>query len=67
MDVDEIKESLSLPGKSRGGLAAALEVDVSQISRLLNGKRHLKVHEVEIIRNYFYGTDVGPAESEITL
>lgn len=67
MDVDEIKEALGLPGKSRAGLAAALEVDVSQISRLLNGKRHLKVHEVEIIRSYFYGTDVGPVEDRTSI
>jgi len=55
MDIEEIREGLLLPGKSRVGLAAALGIDVSQISRLLNGKRSLKVHEVESIRAYLYG------------
>lgn len=55
MDTAEIKEGLKLPGKSRVGLAATLGIDVSQISRLLNGKRHLKVCELPRIREYLYG------------
>lgn len=55
MDTAEIKEGLKLPGKSRVGLAATLGIDVSQISRLLNGKRHLKVCELPQIREYLYG------------
>ena len=72
MDIEEIKEGLKLPGKSRVGLAVALAVDVSQISRLLNGKRHLKVCELPKIREYLYGdplsllTDESLAESSPT-
>ena len=65
MDIQEIKQGLQLPGKSRSGLAERLGVDVSQISRLLNGKRQLKVNEVPIIREYLYGAEgneqVGPS------
>jgi post-segregation antitoxin (ccd killing protein) len=55
MDVEEIRQGLALPGKSRVGLAAALGIDVSQVSRLLSGKRQLKVSEVATIRSYLYG------------
>ena len=55
MDVQDIRQGLLRPGKSRAGLAERLGVDVSQISRLLNGKRHLKVHELPIIEDYLYG------------
>ena len=60
MDVQEIRQGLLKPGKSRAGLAERLGVDVSQISRLLNGKRHLKVHELPIIEDYLYGDQAGP-------
>jgi len=55
MDVQDIRQGLLRPGKSRAGLAERLGVDVSQISRLLNGKRHLKVHELPIIEDYLFG------------
>ena len=58
MNTAEIREGLKLPGKSRIGLAVALGIDVSQISRLLNGKRHLKVCELPKIREYLYGGPV---------
>ena len=61
MEVQEIRQGLLKPGKSRAGLAERLGVDVSQISRLLNGKRHLKVHELPIIEDYLYGD--GPRET----
>ncbi len=60
MELHQIKEGLKKPGKSRAGLAACLGVDVSQISRLLNGKRHLKVHELPLIQDYLWGGQSEP-------
>jgi len=64
MNVQDIRQGLLRPGKSRAGLAERLGVDVSQISRLLNGKRHLKVHELPIIEDYLFGDLPNRAESE---
>ncbi len=50
--VEQIKEGLARPGKSQKGLAAALGVDNSTVSRLLAGRRPLRVHEVPQILSY---------------
>ncbi|WP_206035723.1 S24 family peptidase [Roseomonas sp. HF4] len=50
--VEQIKEGLARPGKSQKGLAAVLGVDNSTVSRLLTGKRPLRVHEVPQILAY---------------
>ncbi len=55
VQIEDIKRGLKQPGKTRGGLAKCLNVDVSQVSRLLNGKRQLKVNEVPLIQEYLYG------------
>src|SRR5437588_4593484 len=47
-----IKDGLSRPGKSQNGLAEALDVDPSSISRLLNGARQVKTREIELISSY---------------
>lgn len=52
LTIEEIREGLSRPGKTQRGLAAALGVDNSQISRLLTGKRALRAHEVPLILAY---------------
>ena len=52
LTLDEIRAGLARPGKSQKGLAAALGVDNSQISRLLAGRRTLRAHEVPQILAY---------------
>lgn len=51
-DVDWIREGLEKPGKSRKGLAAALNTDAAVVTRILQGKRELKARELPIIRAY---------------
>jgi hypothetical protein len=68
LTVDDIREGLSRPGKTQKGLAAALGVDNSQISRLLTGKRHLRAHEIPIILGYLeMGGAPGPGRSRTTI
>lgn len=62
MQIDDIKRGLQQTGKTRVGLAKCLGIDVSQVSRLLNGKRQLKVKELSIIQEYIYG-DQGLCEN----
>ena len=52
LTIEQIREGLTHPGKTQKGLAAALGVDNSQISRLLTGKRNLRAHEIPIILAY---------------
>lgn len=52
-NVEWIKEALERdPSKSRAGIAAALGVDRSAVTRLLSGERQLKLHEAEKIADY---------------
>lgn len=53
MDVAWIREQLTKPGKSQAGLARALNLNPSQINRLLKGNRQLKANEIEKVRAYF--------------
>ena len=51
-----IKDGLSRPGKSQNGLAEALDIDPSSVSRLLKGARQIKTREIELISSYLgYG------------
>lgn len=52
MDIDWIRQGLGKPGKTQRGLAVALGVDASAISRLLNGTRQLKVSEIATVASY---------------
>ncbi|MBL4645118.1 MAG: hypothetical protein JKY99_01525 [Rhizobiales bacterium] len=52
MDLSWIFNGLKKDGKSRLGLADSLGRDVSVVSKILSGKRRLKVNEEEIIRSY---------------
>mgnify|MGYP002634165865 CR=1 FL=1 len=52
MDLDWIREGLRKPGKTQRGLAEALGVDASAVSRLLNGARQLKAAEIAGIARY---------------
>jgi phage repressor protein C with HTH and peptisase S24 domain len=60
LSLDEIRAGLARPGKSQKGLAAALGVDNSQISRLLAGKRVLRAHEVPLILAYLESRAAAP-------
>jgi len=64
-----IKDGLGRPGKSQNGLAEALAVDPSSVSRLLKGARQVKTREIELISSYlgfappaevFAGAAAGP-------
>jgi phage repressor protein C with HTH and peptisase S24 domain len=52
LTIEQIREGLALPGKSQKGLAAAMGVDNSTVSRLLAGKRPLRAHEIPVILAY---------------
>jgi len=52
MNIEAIRRALTKPGKSRGGLAEAMHVHQSQITRLLNGTRSLKTEEVPLVAEY---------------
>lgn len=68
LTIDEIREGLSRPGKTQKGLAAALGVDNSQISRLLAGKRHMRAQEIPIILGYLeMGGAPGPGRTRTTI
>ena len=50
--LDWIKKGLEKPGRTQAGLAQALGVDRAQATRLLQGKRALKVRELRAISAY---------------
>jgi len=52
MDTAWIKEALEQPGKSQRGLALALGIDPSGVSRLLAGARDLKASELNALAGY---------------
>lgn len=54
MDVQWIKDGLKRPGKNQSGLARALGLNPSAVSRLLAGLRELKAVEVEKINAYLF-------------
>ena len=57
MDLDWIRDGLRRPGKSQRGLARALGINPSGVSRLLAGRRAIKLDEIEKIAAYL---EVGP-------
>lgn len=61
LTIEQIREGLAQPGKTQKGLAAAMGVDNSAVSRLLTGKRALKTHEVPAILAYL---EAGITKSE---
>ena len=52
MELDWIRDGLLKSGKTQRGLAAALGVDPSAISRLLAGTRQLRVAELPVVAAY---------------
>lgn len=52
MDIEQIKQGLKKSGKSQAGLARALRLDPSQVTRLLKGGRRLKADEIQKIHDY---------------
>lgn len=52
MDVEWIREGLRKPGKTQRGLAAALGVNASAVTRLLAGSRQLKAAEIPAVAAY---------------
>lgn len=53
MDIGWIRDSLKKPGKTQRGLAAALGIDPTGVSRLLSGERQLKAAELDKVHAYF--------------
>lgn len=65
-DIEWIRAGLEKPGKTQRGLAAALGVDPSAVSRLLAGSRHLRAAELPLVA-FYLESDVpdalsGPAD-----
>jgi len=52
MELDWIRDGLAKPGKTQRGLATALGVDPSAISRLLAGTRQLRAAELPVVATY---------------
>lgn len=52
MELDWIRDGLEKPGKTQRGLASALGVDPSAISRLLAGTRQLRAAELPVVAAY---------------
>ncbi len=52
MELNWIRDGLMKPGKTQRGLAAALGVDPSAISRLLTGARQLRAAELPVVAAY---------------
>ncbi len=52
MELDWIRDGLAKPGKTQRGLAVALGVDPSAISRLLAGTRQLRAAELPVVAAY---------------
>ena len=48
-ELDWIRDGLAQPGKTQRGLAAALGVDPSAISRLLGGARQLRAAALPLV------------------
>ena len=68
LTLDEIRQGLAQPGKTQKGLAAALGVDNSTVSRMLSGKRPLRAHEIPIILGYLeMGGVPGPGRTRTTI
>lgn len=52
MEIAEIRRGLEKPGKSQRGLAKAMGIEASAVSRLLKGERKLQLHEVQKVQAY---------------
>lgn len=50
--IQKIAAGLAIPGKSGKGLAEALGINPSQVSRMLNGERAIKAFEIPMIEKY---------------
>lgn len=53
MDIEWIRNQLERPGYTQRGLAAAMGVDPSTVSKMLDGKRRLQLAEVPKVEAYF--------------
>lgn len=59
LTLEQIREGLAQPGKSQKGLAAAMGVDESTVSRLLSGRRPMRAHEIPVILGYLEAGSAG--------
>jgi phage repressor protein C with HTH and peptisase S24 domain len=58
MHIKWIRDGLTRSGKTQRGLAKAMGIDPSNVSRLLSGQRKLKLEEIDAVAAYF-GTGPG--------
>ncbi|MEZ5665906.1 MAG: S24 family peptidase [Alphaproteobacteria bacterium] len=54
-----MRRGLARPGRTQRGLALALGVDASAVSRLLHGQRRLRAHEIAVAARYLGLDPVG--------
>ncbi|MHB8285942.1 MAG: helix-turn-helix domain-containing protein [Caulobacteraceae bacterium] len=57
MKIGELKTLMAAPGRSQTGLAKALGIDPTGVSKLLSGKRSLKASEIPKIQQYLADTE----------
>lgn len=55
-EIDWIRDGLAKPGKTQRGLASALGLDPSAVSRLLTGGRQLRAAEIPVVAAYLEST-----------
>lgn len=56
MDVEQLKKLMKENGDNQVGIAALIGISPDKLSKVLHGKRSLKLHEANILRAY-YGLD----------
>lgn len=65
-DVEWIKRGLEKPGKTQRGLASAMGVDPSAVSKMINGKRGIKSTELPKIERYIGESHPGAGSAPLT-
>lgn len=62
MDLDLIRQSLSKPGKSKGGLARVLGRSAAVVTEILKGNRPIRLEEVPKIEDYL---EIGARQARV--
>jgi hypothetical protein len=61
-----LRQGLARAGRTQRGLALALGVDASAVSRLLHGQRRLRAHEIPVAARYLGLDPAGPLAPGLT-
>lgn len=64
MDLDLIRQGLTKPGKSKGGLARVLGRSPAVVTEILKGNRPVRLEEVPKIEDYL---EIGPRQARVPI